>query len=99
MSTSLEQIAYQNGLELIETTSERTGYKKGRMEMNERERIGTLLAQKRNEVGLSVRALAEIAGVSYQNITKIENGKYNVSIDILSKIVNALNCKIDIVNI
>lgn len=66
--------------------------------MNERERIGALLAQKRNEAGLSVRALAELAGVSYQNITKIENGKYNVSIDILSKIVNALNCKIDIVN-
>lgn len=62
--------------------------------MNERERIGALLAQKRNEAGLSVRALAELAGVSYQNITKIENGKYNVSIDILSKIVNALNCKI-----
>ena len=67
--------------------------------MNERERIGALLAQKRNEAGLSVRALAELAGVSYQNITKIENGKYNVSIDILAKIVNALNCKIDIVNI
>lgn len=67
--------------------------------MNERERIGALLAQKRNEAGLSVRALAELAGVSYQNITKIENGKYNVSIDILSKIVNALSCKIDIVNI
>lgn len=66
--------------------------------MNERERIGALLAQKRNEAGLSVRALAELAGVSYQNITKIENGKYNVSIDILSKIVNALNCKIDISN-
>lgn len=46
--------------------------------MNERERIGALLAQKRNEAGLSVRALAELAGVSYQNITKIENGKYNV---------------------
>jgi transcriptional regulator with XRE-family HTH domain len=69
------------------------------MEMNERERIGALLAKKRNEAGLSVRALAELAGVSYQNITKIENGKYNVSIDILSKIVNALNCKIDISNI
>lgn len=47
--------------------------------MNERERIGALLAQKRNEAGLSVRALAEIAGVSYQNVTKIENGKYNVN--------------------
>lgn len=67
--------------------------------MNERERIGTLLAQKRNEAGLSVRALADLSGISYQNITKIENGKYNVSIDILSKIVNALNCKIDICNV
>lgn len=64
--------------------------------MNERERIGALLAQKRNEAGYSVRALAELAGVSYQNITKLENGKYNVSIDILSKIVNALGCEIDI---
>lgn len=66
--------------------------------MNEKERIGRLLADKRNEAGLSVRALAELAGVSYQNITKIENGKYNVSIDILSKIANALDCQLDIVN-
>ena len=66
--------------------------------MNEKERIGKLLADRRNEAGLSVRALAELAGVSSQNITKIENGKYNVSIDILSKITNALNCKLDIVN-
>lgn len=65
--------------------------------MNERERIGALLAQKRNEAGLSVRALADLSGISYQNITKIENGKYNVSIDILSKIAGALNCQIEIV--
>lgn len=66
--------------------------------MNERERLGKLLADKRNESGLSVRALAELAEVSYQNITKIENGKYNVSIDILSKIANVLNCQLDIVS-
>lgn len=66
--------------------------------MNERERIGELLAQKRNEVGLSVRETAELSGVSYQNITKIENGKYNVSIDILSKITDALNCKLTIID-
>lgn len=65
--------------------------------MSERERIGKLLANKRNEAGLSVRTLAELSGVSYQNITKIENGKYNVSIDILSKIAAALNCQIDII--
>ena len=64
----------------------------------ERVRIGKRIAELRKEKGLSVRALAELAGVSSQNITKIENGKYNVSIDILSKITNALNCKLDIVN-
>lgn len=65
--------------------------------MTERERIGKLLADKRYGAGLSVRALAELAGVSHQNITKIESGKYNVSIDILSKIINPLNCQLDIV--
>ena len=52
--------------------------------MTEREIVGKILADKRNETELSVRALAELAKVSYQNITKIENGKYNVSIDKLS---------------
>lgn len=64
--------------------------------MNERERIGRLIADRRNEAGLSVRALAEMCGVHFSNIGKIEAGKYNVSIDILSKVVNALNCEIDI---
>lgn len=76
------------------------GYYHQKSEMSvyeERVRIGKRIAELRKEKGLSVRALAELAGVSSQNITKIENGKYNVSIDILSKITNALNCKLDIV--
>ncbi len=60
-----------------------------------RVRIGSLIATARKTQGLSVRDLAEICGVSYQNITKIENGKYNVSIDILNKICKALGLKID----
>ena len=64
----------------------------------EREIVGKILADKRNETELSVRALAELAKVSYQNITKIENGKYNVSIDILSKITNALGLEIALRN-
>ncbi|MEI3467713.1 MAG: helix-turn-helix transcriptional regulator [Bacteroides intestinalis] len=66
--------------------------------MTEREIVGKILADKRNETELSVRALAELAKVSYQNITKIENGKYNVSIDILSKIANALGLEIALRN-
>lgn len=66
--------------------------------MTEREIVGKILADKRNETELSVRALVELAKVSYQNITKIENGKYNVSIDILSKITNALGLEIALRN-
>lgn len=65
--------------------------------MTSRERIGLLLAKRRTEARLSVRQLAEMSDVSFQNVTKIENGKYNVSIDILSRICDALGCEIDII--
>lgn len=59
-------------------------------------RVGAMIAEARKRQGLSVRALAERSGVSYQNITKIENGRYNVSIDILGKLCKALDLKIDL---
>lgn len=62
--------------------------------MTERERIGKMVAETRNSKGYTIRGLAELCGISYQNITKIENGKYNVSIDILSKVANALGYEI-----
>ena len=61
-----------------------------------RKRIGQLIADARRKQGLTLRELAEKSGVSYQNITKIENGKYNVSIDILGKLCRALDLKIDL---
>lgn len=60
-------------------------------------RIGGQVAAIRKEKGLSIRELAEVCGVTAQNITKIEHGKYNVSVDILGKICEALGCRIDIV--
>lgn len=59
-------------------------------------RIGGQVAAIRNKKGLSIRELAEACGVTAQNITKIERGKYNVSIDILGKICEALGCHVDI---
>ena len=64
--------------------------------LHNRIRIGRLIAERRRELGISVRQLAEKSGVSYQNITKIENGRYNVSVDILGKLCDALGMKIDI---
>lgn len=65
--------------------------------MNNREYIGKRIAEIRQAKGLSIRQLAEASEVNFANIYKIENGKYNVSIDILGKICEALGCRIDIV--
>lgn len=65
--------------------------------MNTREYIGKRIAEIRQTKGLSIRQLADASGVNFANIYKIENGKYNVSIDILGKICEALDCRIDIV--
>ena len=62
-------------------------------------RIGQKIAELRQERGLSVRQLGEMSGVSYQNITKIEHGKYNVSIDLLTKVLNVLDSQIEITQI
>lgn len=65
--------------------------------MNNREYIGKRVAEIRQAKGLSIRQLAELCGVTAQNITKIEHGKYNVSIDILGKICEVLGCRIDLI--
>ena len=63
--------------------------------MNNRERIGRRIAEIRAESGLSTRQLADMCGVNFSNIGKIERGAYNVSIDILSKVAIALGYEID----
>ena len=65
--------------------------------MNYREEVGAKIAEIRKKKGLSIRELAEKSEVNFANIYKIENGKYNVSVDILGKICKALDCRIDIV--
>lgn len=64
--------------------------------MNNRDYIGKRIAEIRQAKGLSIRQLAEDSGVNFANIYKIENGKYNVSIDILGKICEALGYHVDI---
>lgn len=59
-------------------------------------RIGRQIRLARIGKNLTVRQLAELSGVPFQNITKIENGKYNVSIDILGKLCHALGLKMDL---
>lgn len=62
----------------------------------ERLRIGTVVRELREKKGYSLRKLSELSGVSVQNLTKIEHGRYNVSIDILGRISTALGAQITI---
>lgn len=54
------------------------------------------IAEARQKRGLTQKELAELAGVDQANISKIEKGKYNVSIDILSRVCNAMGSTITI---
>jgi len=65
--------------------------------MNERERIGKRIAELRSEKGLSQAKLAELSGVGYSHIARIEKGYYSVGIDVLAKIAGALGVELDFV--
>lgn len=58
--------------------------------------IGNRIAEIRKQRGLTQTELSEITGLQQVNISKIEKGKYNVSIDILNKLCTALECEIKI---
>ena len=65
----------------------------------ERVRIGGCIRQIREERNMEARDLAKLAGIDAANLSRIENGKYSVGIDILSKIAAVLGKKIDLVDL
>lgn len=64
--------------------------------ISHREQIGRQVAELRNKRGLSTRQLAELCGVDSSNIGKIERGRYNVSVDILGRVCDALGARLKI---
>lgn len=61
--------------------------------MNNQE-IGTIIKDLRTRRGLSIRALGDLSGVQFANIGKLERGEYNPSVNILNKLLEALNCEL-----
>lgn len=62
--------------------------------MTHREEIGKCIADLRKEKGYTQEQLAELTGLTPQNIGKIEHGKYNTGIDILGNIADALDAQV-----
>ena len=64
--------------------------------MTERERIGRRIAELRELRGISQIELAEMTGIKQPNLSRIESGKYSTNIDLIAKIAEAMNCRIEV---
>lgn len=58
--------------------------------------LGQRLRYRREELGYSLRALSSVSDLSVNNIVRIEQGKYNYTIDILSRLCGYLDLGIDL---
>lgn len=67
--------------------------------MTERERIGRRIAELRHAAGISQEKLAELSGVGYSHIARIEMGRYSVGIDTLAKIAQVFKMQLDFIDV
>lgn len=56
--------------------------------------LGEQIRARRQELGMTQMQLSVAAGINRVNISNIERGNYNVSIDIIGRIAEALRCEI-----
>ena len=74
--------------------TENSGKAKEAEIMESREKIGSALRNIREKRGLSQEQLADKMNISRSTISKIESGKFNCSIDYLSKFASFLSFEI-----
>lgn len=58
--------------------------------MNIKDKVGGRVRELRHELGVSQEALANKAGIDRTYMTDVENGRRNISVEILEKIIGAL---------
>jgi transcriptional regulator with XRE-family HTH domain len=64
---------------------------------NTRKEFGQKIVEARTIKRLTQTELAERVGITQNNLSRIENGKYNPGLDILIKIANALELELDFI--
>lgn len=62
----------------------------------EKEELGKLIKQRRNVLGLTIRDLADLAGISKTTISQIETGSTNPTFEVLQNIFEYLNLEIKV---
>jgi DNA-binding XRE family transcriptional regulator len=63
----------------------------------ERERIGSRIRQLRENKSMEAKVLAKLSNIDAANFSRIEQGRYSVGLDILSRIAKTLGVKVDLV--
>jgi DNA-binding Xre family transcriptional regulator len=63
----------------------------------ERKRIGAKIKEIREQKGIEAKHLASLANIDAANLSRIEQGRYSIGLDILSRIGTALGLKVDLV--
>ena len=86
--------AVVKGKARIEGNTKISGNLTNNQDVDIKKRIGERISKLRKDNGLSTRQLADLSGVNYTNIGKLERGDYNISIDILYKICDPLGVEI-----
>lgn len=62
------------------------------------EELGIEIARLRTEKDITQRQLAELSGIHYSNIAKLEKGQYNISYNKLMQVLSSLGCELIISN-
>ena len=63
-----------------------------------RERIGKRIAQLREAKGWTQEELSELAGLQRTHVSRIENGRYAVTLETIQAIAEALGMTVDIID-
>lgn len=63
----------------------------------ERLKIGTKIRELRKEKNIEAKMLSQLANIDAANLSRIEQGRYSVGLDVLSKIAIALGAKIELI--
>ena len=64
-----------------------------------RKDVGESIRRARETKGLSLRQVEKLTGIAFNHIGRIERGKYNVTIDTIAVIANALGVRITFTDI
>jgi DNA-binding Xre family transcriptional regulator len=64
----------------------------------ERVRIGARIRELRKEKNIEAKLLSQLANIDAANLSRIEQGRYSVGLDVLSKIALALGAKVELLD-